>query len=368
MCVAWLQQAGLAMDLSAVPHQRDSCEEEVRNSLLDGTPVYRCVRKSADEICRLRKHYRRKPSLLPENERAAINAVWHEFQNVPQIAAALGRDPVPPDATACYLPFHLFGNKWGIYISLPRVLTNVERLARSYDVRSCILGNFEILLQCVLFELFHHEYFHHIVESALTTLEILVGALTMPQRLYYGYRMHVYEKTLGPHPHKPLEEALANAYAYDALAPIARSKLGCRTLEATLYRGMRRESWPSLKEGYRDAGHYTASDGDRAAFTAGTAQLAAMMLNSLEVSVPALTMVADRVMPSQRTAFCRKNDIPLYLVGPDAAHSFFRAMIPAPRETCVSLFSPRYTRNLDEGLREIAWGGTKERVRSLRRA
>ncbi len=352
-CVEWLKHAGLAFDVSTLPRKTTPCEDEVRAHLNAGHPVYRCVRKTAAELCELRKHYRHKPPTLPANPRTAINAIWYEFQNARSLVSKMSTEQVPADAMACYLPFHVWGERWGIYLSLSRILYFAEKMALSYSQESSMLGNLEIMLQCALFEMFHHEYFHHIVESTVTTLEIVAAALGTPQPLYFAYRKHDYESRLGAHPHRPLEEALATAYSYDAFAPIARSKIGCRTVEATLYRELMSGGWPSLSAGYREAGQYVATDGNRAAFASGTAQLAAMILNSTTVSVPALAMVADRVMPRPGTAFCSKSTIPIYMVGPDMAPSFFLSIIPAPRETCMRLYSPRYTRELDEGLRKM---------------
>jgi hypothetical protein len=368
MCVAWLKHAGLAVDYLALPSRSTPCEDEARDHLQNDKPVYRCVRKGAAEICELRKRYRPKGTMHSGDVRARINAIWYEFQNARTVVSKLGGDCVPAEATACYLPFHIWGEKWGIYISLPRLLYYVEQAAKSYRAQSCVLGDPQILMQCMLFEVFHHEYFHHIVESSAATLEILVAAFGRPQPLYFSYRQHAYESSLGMHAHKPLEEALANAYAYDALAPIAHSKLGSRSVEATLYRELLREAWPYGGAGYREAGQYVSTDGDRAAFVSGTAQLAAMLLNSASVSVPALALLAKRVMPNSRTAFCSKSEIPVYLIGPDAAPDFVLAMIPAPRETCMSLFSPRHTRELDDGLRRIDWSEPRRRSASARRA
>ena len=367
-CVAWLKHAGLAVDYLALPSRSTPCEDEVRNHLQSGKPVYRCVRKSAAEICEFRKRYRRRGTTHSESVQASINAIWHEFQNARTLVSKLGGDLVPAEATACYLPFHIWGEKWGIYISLPRLLYYVEKGAKRYRAHSCVLGDPQILMQCMLFEVFHHEYFHHIVESTATTLEVLVAAFGRPQPLYFSYWQHAYESNLGSHPHRPLEEALANAYAYDALAPIARCKLGSRTVEATLYRELVRVAWPYSGAGYREAGQYVSTDGDRAAFTSGTAQLTAMLLNSASASVAALAMLAKRVMLNSRAAFCSKSTIPVYLVGPDEAPGFVQAMIPAPRETCMSLFSPRHTRELDDGLRLLAWGQSTSRSARIQRA
>lgn len=79
-----------------------------------------------------------------------------------------------------------------------------------------------VFLHLVLFEMFHHEFFHHLVESAASTIEILASALGAPIPSYLDYREKTWAGAFGWRPHQPLEEPLANAYAYNSLGFISR--------------------------------------------------------------------------------------------------------------------------------------------------
>jgi len=87
------------------------------------------------------------------------------------------------------------------------------------------------LLGYIIFEIFHHEFFHHIVESAATSLEIITASLGKARPLYIEYLDYMYQQVdgLGKHEHDPLEEALANSYAYNSFSFMSRVGVGYTT-------------------------------------------------------------------------------------------------------------------------------------------
>src|SRR5690606_26074459 len=128
---------------------------------------------------------------------------------------------------AFYRPFHFPPfDQWGIYLLVQPLL----RYHHDLMTQSHASGLFspETLMHLVLFDVFNHEFFHHLVESTATTLEIILATQGDPQPLYLRHRQ-AQRLNEFKHPHAPLEEALANAYAYNALGFISRVKLGFKT-------------------------------------------------------------------------------------------------------------------------------------------
>jgi hypothetical protein len=147
----------------------------------------------------------------------------------------LALDRLPADSIAFYRPFHIapFG-AWGIYIFVDQLL----QYGRGVQLQLPMLRDFSnnIFLHLVLFEMFHHEFFHHLVESAATTIEILASALGTPTiPSYLSYRDKTWARAFTWQPHQPLEEALANAYAYNSLGFISRVKTGYKDYLVGLY-------------------------------------------------------------------------------------------------------------------------------------
>jgi hypothetical protein len=132
---------------------------------------------------------------------------------------------LPSDAIAFYRPYHLEPvDRWGIYIFVDCLLHYAEQVR--FDVPFFCKVSKEVFMHLVLFEMFHHEFYHHLVESAATTIEILADALGAPIPSYLDYRRGVHKSTFSWHKHQPLEETLANAYAYNSLSFISRVKAG----------------------------------------------------------------------------------------------------------------------------------------------
>lgn len=78
-----------------------------------------------------------------------------------------------------------------------------------------------VLMHLVVFEVFNHERFHHLAESTATSLDILAAARGEDEAVYLSYRADALENRFAD-PHGPLEEALANAYAHNALDFVSR--------------------------------------------------------------------------------------------------------------------------------------------------
>ena len=251
---------------------------------------------------------------------------------------------LPVNAIAFYRPFHLEPmDRWGIYIFVDRLLNyacGVRSVAPLYPGVSQ-----ELFLHLVLFEMFHHEFYHHLVESAATVLEILADAGGMKSPGYLAYRHAVHDRSFDWHRHQPLEEALANAYAYNSLGFISRVKTGYRDALVWHYQRALFPQWLNEGPGYREAASYI--EGEQ---VAGNTQLLAMMLGLKEH--PRLEQVAAAVMPSGFSAFVGKPDIPTYLVGLPEAVQAFHEMVPAPNDTYCNLFWPLDDAPVSRALKE----------------
>lgn len=304
----------------------------------------RCHRMTQDRAAEIKKRYETaaQPMTNPE-------AFWRENQDPRAAVRLLDGERLPADAMAFYRSFHFapYG-EWGIYLYVDELTAYCETLYGSMTgkIQSFTL---DTLMVCVLFEIFHHEFFHHIVECAATTLELLSPAFGPPRSFYLDYKHHQYEiaDRVGPHPHKPLEEALANAYAYNSLSFISRIKAGYKTTLIRLYQKMLEEYWPHEKEGYRDAGCYTGGG-----YVAGAAHLLAMILRSGDCDPDAAALISRQVLLNGNSAFFAKPDIPTYLIGTPHALKRFQQIIPAPNETYTQLFWPQNTDTIDTFIQE----------------
>jgi hypothetical protein len=253
-------------------------------------------------------------------------------------------DRLPVNAIAFYRPFHLKPfERWGVYIFVKPLLDYAEGVKISLPFFPT--ASKEMLMHLVIFEMFHHEFYHHLVECAATTIEIIADAMgnTIPR--FLDYRQRSYEKGFTWHHHQPLEEALANAYAYNSLSFISRVKAGYRDALVGSYQRNLAAHWRREGPGYRDAEHYI--EGNQ---VPANGDLLAMLLGRGQH--PALEQVAQSVMPSGFSAFVGKPDIPTFLVGsPDEVASFHQ-LVPAPNETYCHLFWPIDTKPVDEMLKK----------------
>jgi hypothetical protein len=66
-------------------------------------------------------------------------------------------------------------DRWGIYIFVDRLLNYAEQVRFRAPFFPDVSK--ELFMHLVVFEIFHHEFYHHLVESAATTLEIVADAL-----------------------------------------------------------------------------------------------------------------------------------------------------------------------------------------------
>ena len=156
--------------------------------------------------------------------------------------------------------------------------------------------------------------------------------------MYLRHSQQQAANTFG-HPHAPLEEALANAYAHNALTFVCRIKAGFKTGSVKAYQKAIERHWRLEPAGYREAGHYIQGD-----YVAGGAHLLAeLLVKPMSADEVPLSVVAKHVMPSGFTALLAKPDIPTWLVGTEAELTLFNELVPAPNEAYTQLFWPYNT-------------------------
>lgn len=357
-CIPWLHQEGLliAAATSSAGMPPSEAWAAIEESILYGLPAHRPTPTPLGERNRLGKEYASR--LLPGGKPApsskeALELAWADHLRGQQYLQAFEVSPISPDAIACYRPFHCDPQDWGIFVSIPALFEHCEILCKAFSSKLYLVGNLESILRCVLFEVFHHEFFHHIVESTATTLEIVSAAFGKPRPFYREYLQGgKFRAVLGEHPHEPLEEALANAYAYNSLSFLSRAKFGARTIEARLYQAAMRKAWAYEGPGYRAAAHYVADSEDPATYVNGGALLLTMLLGTRALHVPSLLLLAKQVMPRGHTAFLDKPHVPTQFIGSKEFLRTFLDLVPTPNEAYTDLFWIRETADLDEALRK----------------
>jgi hypothetical protein len=318
-------------------------------------PLQRAKRRARDEIEAIRETWKPKSGhgaapTLTDDQWAALKDKRGSF--------FLDLKRLPSDAIAFYRPFHVEPfEAWGIYVLVDRLL----RYGQGVRLQLPIFGELSdsVFLHLVLFEMFHHEFFHHLVESAATTIEILASALGAPIPSYLGYRDKAWARAFTWHRHQPLEEALANAYAYNSLGFISRVKTGYKDYLVGLYQSALKRHWLLEPKGYREAEHYISG-----AQVAGCTDLLAMILGRTERAYyDDLVRIARSVMPSGFTAYVSKPDIPTYFVGQPELVKQFYDRVPSPNETYCNLFWPLNTEAADKLVRERKAKDDEERRR-----
>jgi hypothetical protein len=309
-----------------------------------GLPIKRATKHSQSELDVITKAW--SSVVAPEKEARRKNKQEFLDALLDRRTSSLFLDMkrLPVNAIAFYRPVHLEPfNRWGIYIFVGRLLSYADGVKLSLPFFPQVSK--EVLMHLVLFEMFHHEFYHHLVESAATTIEIIADAMggpILPRYLTYRHRSHGKEFTW--HSHQPLEEALANAYAYNSLSFISRVKAGYRDALVASYQKNLAAHWQREGPGYRNAEHYI--DGGQ---VPANGDLLAMVLGS--EPYPALEQVAQSVMPNGFSAFVGKPDIPTYLVGSPDEVAAFHKLVPAPNETYCHLFWPLDTQKVDAMLK-----------------
>jgi hypothetical protein len=330
----WLRDKGLTATTIPIDFRDAAGAQAIDPAhLVLGLPTDRARKSTKDDLERLTKEWREKRGegakpRLGSSPSSELDALLNRKER----RLLLNYQRLPVNAIAFYRPFHLEPvDRWGIYIFVDRLLT-YARGVRSFVPLFPEVSR-ELFLHLVLFEMFHHEFYHHLVESAATVLEILAdaGGATFPG--YLAYRQAVHDMAFSWHSHQPLEEALANAYAYNSLSFISRVKTGFRDALVWHYQKALFPQWRTEGPGYRDAEHYI--EGGQ---VQGNAQLLAMILARQEH--PRLEQIASAVMPSGYSAFVGKPEIPTYLVGSSAEVEAFHALVPAPNDTYCNLFWP----------------------------
>lgn len=350
-CIPWLEEMGLTRKCES--YQPATTEDgtsllEMGNRLQAGIPCHRAERKNKSQLDMLRRNKEKESEEVWVPSPESLQHIWNEYKSPREKILALDITRMPADALAFYQPFHFspFG-EWGIYILVGRLLHQWKRLYESFQGKLYAFTP-ETLLGCVLFETFHHEFFHHLVECTATTIEILSAGFGPVRPIYLRYWDHGYEKepSLGEHPHNPLEEALANAYAYNSFSFLSRVGVGYRTVLTRLYQEILKKCWAQEGPGYRNAGDYI---GPR--YVAGAGQLLAMLLSCGSLDPNSLVLLSRSVMPGGHSAFVHKAHIPTYLVGSKESLRVFSKLVPAPNETYTSLFWLLDTDPIDNFLR-----------------
>jgi hypothetical protein len=235
----------------------------------------------------------------------------------------------PSDAIAFYRPFHFASiDEWGIYFDVVKLLQYVRRIFAgiSSDVKSF---EFDSLLAACFCEVFQHEYFHHISECAATSIEILLHQTGVAWPIYMDYFEHRFRSD---HLHSPLEEALANAYAFNSLAFLSRVKKGLRTTRVALYQQSLKRLWAQEPPGYCDAAHYVGGK-----YIDGAGRLLQLFLSAGSTPSFALDLVAKEVLLSGNATFFAKPEIPVYICGTVPAIAEFSMLVPAPVEAYSAL-------------------------------
>lgn len=302
-------------------------------AIAQATARYQSRPLKQDELKKLKEDWKNKS---PD---VNADALWAAMKDAEASVRRLDWQKLPAEAMAFYRPFHYepFG-QWGIYLLIGPLL----HYHRALSAKGMHWIDSASLMHLVLFEIFNHEFFHHLVESTATTLEVLLATQGKAQPVYLRYREQQARNVFN-HPHAPLEEALANAYAYNALSFISRVKAGFKTGAIKTYQKAVIQHWHREPPGYRDAGLYIGGD-----YAAGGAHLLAQMLNDPEMvhQIP-LELIARQVMPSGFTSLQAKPDIPTWLVGSEEELALFNTLVPAPNEAYTQLFWPYETSKVD---------------------
>lgn len=315
---SWLQSEGLS----------EADGEFFSTSLVNPSGLFaqpvngKAARLTQKDLRALRKSRMGQLIISPEE-------VWREAQLLKMSLINIDMTRYPADAIAFYRPFHFASQEeWGIYFDIEALLRYTHRIFA--EMRGKIASfDYESLLTACLCEIFHHEYFHHISECAATTIEILYSQAGARRPIYMDYsRRRFYSE----HAHSPLEEALANAYAYNSLSFLSRVKAGLRTTRIRVLQNAIRKYWPTEPPGYREAEHYIDEK-----YVLGAGQLVKLMLPRSECPSFVLELIAKEVLLNGNATYFAKPDIPVYFCGSVESVAHFNELVPAPVEAYSSL-------------------------------
>lgn len=267
-------------------------------------------------------------------------------------------EKLPAEAIAFYRPFHYIPfEEWGIYFILPKYNKYLESISRSLQ-KSYAMFHPGVVATLVLFEMFHHEFYHHLVESTAFTLETILSEIGSPKPVYldyfrnrFGSRNEVYCR------HIPLEEALANAYAHNSISFAQRTKMHFDKGVMGAYQKVLKQHWKLEPPGYQDAEHYI---NERTVY-GNTLLLKIMLQSDPQSNVQAMEKIVSRVMPSGYTSMVSKPEIPTYFLGNDQDFSEFTQHIPNPKAAYAKLEFPFFTTTISEKIKQ-----EKERRKSVK--
>lgn len=341
----WLKRSGLTA--RAPRYDQDAWQLgllDPADEQLLGRPSHRTRPRTRTERQQLREQFEGTNS-VPRDQWAAI---WAEIHNPQAAVRQLDIARIPADAIGFYRPFHWEPvDQWGIYIVVNKLMWYLQTLERSLGTLAAFPK--EVLATAVIFDVFHHEFFHHMVECAATSIEVVWPA---PQRrpvpLFLNYQRATWREPLGPHEHDPLEEALANAYAYNSFSFITRVRGEYLHGASRLYQRALERTWPNEPPGYREAGAYV-----QGRQTVGANMLLQRMLATEGIcSQLPVAILAEAVFPRGHAAFWPKPDIPTYLVGSPSELAAFEALVPSPNEAYSTLSWPGQVDPLNAYLKE----------------
>jgi hypothetical protein len=244
---------------------------------------------------------------------------------------------LPSDALAFYRPFHYHPyEEWGIYFILPKYLQYMHQIGRPLYKKYRMFRP-EIISTLILYEVFHHEYYHHLVESTAFTLETILAEFGFPKNIYLQYNKKKRTKSAEKYSlHVPLEEALANAYAFNSISFASRNKLSFDTGVMKAFQSVLKRHWKIEPPGYCDAENYI---NDRR--IKGNISLLKLMINAeIDNNLDAIERIVARVMPSGHTSMVPKPDFPVYFLGDKETFRYFTKFIPNPKAAYAYLEFP----------------------------
>lgn len=271
--------------------------------------------------------------------------IYNDFKRMNMLVIDYKR--LNPDTMAFYRPFHFspFEN-WGVYILANRIVKYFNSIKTSF-LKISYLSD-ELLMSFILFEIFHHEFFHHLVESMATSFEVLHSGFSGHSKPFYlKYLSCDYKKHFGPHEDEPLEEALANAYAYNSFAFISGVQNSFLSYEVKYYQKILEKNWPKEPPGYSSA--YKYIKGGR---FSGANDLIEHIVGTEYTSEMPKDALTKNLFPNGNYSLFQKPYIPVYLVGKNQDLEFLYELVPAPHETYINLFWPGQINDLNVFLKE----------------
>lgn len=331
--VEWLHETGLARPTSTMVSTNLNIEDGLFAQPASKNPrTQKAQRKTQRELEDIEKKTVASTSISPK-------AVYDELQLVKQNLLHLDLTRYPADAIAFYRPFHFSSpDEWGIYFDVDKLLGYTGQLFSELK-RNIVSFDADSLLTTCFCEIFQHEYFHHITECAATTMEVVLNQFGQRRPIFTSYW---HERFRSNHPHSPLEEALANAYAYNSLTFLSRIKTGLKTTRIKVYQTALIQHWKKEPAGYRDAANYI--DGG---YVSGAADLMKLLLHAGDSSEPALELIAKEVLLNGNATFFAKPQIPVYFCGSMENLEIFNQRVPAPVESYSNLYWPSRSTEVD---------------------